>query len=168
MESRGLINFVFRALQFLWALLIMALTGNMIADYYGGSPAVVNYAMFISVFSMLSLFFLIPATIKSEWGLLGFLPFTLDLLNTIFYLTGGIAFAAELHVHSCNNYGYLISNKITQGNSKTCREGQASTAFLWFGFAAFLGSTIITGLGMSGFGSSSSRGVRRGPAMSQV
>jgi len=167
MESRGLINVIFRAFQFLWALLIMSLIGNMLADYSGGSPAIVNYSMFIAVFAMVSLFFLIPATIKSEWGILGFLPFTLDLLNTLFFFTGGIAFAAELHVHSCTNTAYLIGNKITQGSTKTCREAQASTAFLWFGFAAFLGSTVITGLGMTG-GAVRSRGVRRGPAMSQV
>lgn len=38
------INMAMRALQFFFALLVMALVGNMIADAYGGNPSVVNYA----------------------------------------------------------------------------------------------------------------------------
>lgn len=172
MDAKGIVNLVLRLFQFLWALLVMALTGNIIADALGGSSAVINYSIFCSVFAMLTLFFLIPASFKSEWGIISFLPFTLDLLNTIFWFAGAVALAAKLHVHSCNDDDYTSSNYITRNSNdrtKTCREAQASDAFLWFGWAAFLGSTVITGLALGG-GSMSrpSRGVRRGPAMSQV
>jgi hypothetical protein len=63
--------------------------------------------------------------------------------------------------------GYLDSNRITQGSSKRCREAQASTAFLWFGFAAFLVSTVVSGIATRG-GANTRPGIRRGPAMSQV
>merc|ERR1711900_54714 len=64
------------------------------------------------------------------------------------------------------------SNALTNGSnnpSKRCHELQASTAFYWFAFAAFLGSAI---LGFMSGGSSFSRprgGIRKGgPTMSQV
>jgi hypothetical protein len=48
---------------------------------------------------------------------------------------------------------------------KQCREGQAVTAFLWFGFAAFVASAAISGLGLGG---GVSRSSVRGPQMSKV
>lgn len=85
----------------------MALTGNMIASSWSGagsSPNIVNYGMFVSIFAMASLLYLIPAGIKDSLAFHAAIPFTLDLLNVIFYFCGAVAFAAELHVHSCTNY----------------------------------------------------------------
>merc|ERR1711939_913564 len=83
-----------------------------------------------------------------------------------------IVLAAGLGVHSCGNRSYLVSNALTNGSNnppKRCHELQASTAFYWFAFAAFLGSAI---LGFMSGGSSFSRprgGIRKGgPTMSQV
>ncbi|KAK8197958.1 marvel domain-containing protein [Phyllosticta capitalensis] len=172
MASKAL-NIILRGLQFFWTLLIMALVGNMIADAFSGNPSVINYSMFVAVFAMLSLFYLIPATVKDGLGaplaMLG-----LDVANTLFFLCGGIALAAYLGVHSCSNDGYTKSNSITNGapdTAKRCREAQASTAFLWFGFAAFAASAVFSflqrGSGMMGSsGASSVRGPA--PSMSQV
>jgi hypothetical protein len=66
--------------------------------------------------------------------------------------------------------GYTLTNHITNGSpntAKRCREAQASTAFLWFGWAAFVASLIFSILGGSG-GVNLRGGIRRGPAMSQV
>lgn len=54
--------------------------------------------------------------------------------------------------------------------SKRCHEAQANSAFLWFGWASFLATTVMTGMGLSGgsVGGRRSGGIRRGPAMSQV
>jgi len=63
---------------------------------------------------------------------------------------------------------YTTTNHITNGSpntAKRCREAQASTAFLFFGWAAFMASLIFSVL--SGRGNVNMRGVRR-PAMSQV
>lgn len=51
---------------------------------------------------------------------------------------------------------------------KRCREAQASTAFLWFGFVAFAASFFFSFAAGRSAGVNM-RGVRRGgPAMSQV
>ena len=54
---------------------------------------------------------------------------------------------------------------------KRCQEAQAVTAFLWFGFAAFAVSSVLSGLESKGSGSmrGGMGGIRRGgPSMSQV
>ena len=101
--------------------------------------------------------------------------------------------AAELDVHSCSNrvcfpyfahihihildcvwlmisfQGYLDNNKVVGKSSKRCHEAQAVAAFLWFGFATFLGSLIFSALATRGGGGVNLRGIRRGgPAMSQA
>lgn len=65
---------------------------------------------------------------------------------------------------------YTLHNKITNGahdTHKRCREAQASTAFLWFGFAAYAVSTALSAMASRGSGSIS-RGPARRPNMSQV
>ncbi|KAF2726204.1 non-classical export protein Nce102 [Polychaeton citri CBS 116435] len=166
------VNLAMRGLQFLWTLLTMSLIGNVIAEYRRGSPSLINYDMFVAAFSMLTLFYLIPATLKEGWAIHPVLPLVLDLLNTIFTFCAAVAMAAELRVHSCGNDSYVARNKLIRGSSsphKSCREQQASTAFLWFAFAAFLVSTVISGMATGGGANLGARGVRRsGPAMSQV
>ena len=81
----------------------MALVGNMIADAKSGNPSIVNYAMFVSVFGMLSLFYLIAGTISETFAISPFFMIAADALNTLFFLVGGIALAAYLNVHSCGN-----------------------------------------------------------------
>jgi len=164
------INLVMRGFQFFWALLIMALVGNMIATAFSGNASIVNYDMFCAVFAMLSLFYLIPATFNESFAFHPMLMVGLDALNALFFFIGGVATAAELGVHSCSNTGYTTSNHVTNGShdtAKRCREAQASTAFLWFGFAAFVVSAVFSGLSSRG-GGGSVGSFRRGPAMSQV
>ncbi|KAF2840102.1 putative non-classical export protein Nce2 [Patellaria atrata CBS 101060] len=170
MVSQAL-NLGLRGLQFLWTLLIMALVGNMIATSYAGDPSIVNYTMFVSVFAMLSLFYLIPTTLKPDFSFHPALTVALDAINTLLFLCGAIALAAYLGVHSCNNRSYTLTNLVTNGSvdtEKRCREAQASTAFLWFGFAAFAASLFFSIV--SSRGSVNMRGgIRRGgPSMSQV
>ena len=82
----------------------MALTGNMIATASGGNPSIVNYIIFVSVFGMLSLFYLIVATIKEDFAIAPVFMVVADALNVLFFLVGGIALAAYLGVHSCANH----------------------------------------------------------------
>ncbi|KAF2229328.1 putative non-classical export protein Nce102 [Viridothelium virens] len=168
----ALVNTALRVLQFFWTLLIMALIGNIIATSFAGNPSLINYDMFVAVFSMLSLFYLIPASFRDSFVIHPVLMVALDVLNTIFFFCGAVAMAAELRVHSCGDPNYTLNNKITNGSfdrTKRCREAQASTAFLWFGFASFLVSAVLSALqGRSG--GVNVRGVRRPgqPHMSQV
>lgn len=79
----------------------MALIGNMLAMSSG--PSVINYDMFVAVFSMLSLFYLTLVAVKDSFTIHPIFPLVLDILCTIFTLIAGIATAAYLHVHSCSN-----------------------------------------------------------------
>jgi hypothetical protein len=93
----------------------MALVGNMIHDALRGNPSIVNYDMFAAVFSMLSLFYLVPATIKEEFAFHPLIMIVLDFLNTLFFLCGAIAMAGYLGVHSCGNQvSFTHFNKTTK------------------------------------------------------
>ncbi|KAF3940363.1 hypothetical protein ABW19_dt0202412 [Dactylella cylindrospora] len=134
--------------QSLLTILTLALSGALVAQQtIGGSPSQVNFALFASIFSFLSCFYYM-FTVFSEGHpkvLLG-----LDSLNSLFTFAAGTALAAGLGVHSCGNTDYVKSNSITNGNpdqTARCHEAQALTAFLWFLFAAYLGSLAISFLG---------------------
>lgn len=159
-----------RSWEFFCSLIVMALVGNMIATAYAGNSAMVNFDIFVSVFGMLSLLYLLPTTIMGNFNL-PILNIALDALNALFWFCGAVATAAYLGVHSCSNLGYTTTNHITNGSldtQKRCHEAQASTAFLFFGWAAFVASLVFSVL--SGGGNVNMRGgIRRsGPAMSQV
>jgi hypothetical protein len=81
----------------------MALVGNMIAEAFAGNPATVNYSMFVSAFSMFSLFYLVPASFNSDWALHPIIMVVVDALNCVFFFCAAIALAAKLTCHSCNN-----------------------------------------------------------------
>ncbi|KAB8737514.1 hypothetical protein FH972_026473 [Carpinus fangiana] len=172
MGVTNIVNLAMRGLQFFWALLVLALTGNMIAEARSGNPSTVNYAIFCAVFALLSLFYLIPATISEGFAISPILLIALDVLNTLFWFCAAVALSAYLGVHSCGNEDYLRNNEITNGAdnmSKRCHEAQASTAFLWFGFAAFAASAVLSGLSSRGGANLRSGGARRGvPSMSKV
>ena len=80
----------------------MALTGNMIAEAFAGNPSIINYVIFVSVFGMLSLFYLIGAAIMDSFAI-PVAMIALDAINTLLFLVGGIALAGYLGVHSCGN-----------------------------------------------------------------
>ncbi|KAJ6131618.1 hypothetical protein N7523_001324 [Penicillium sp. IBT 18751x] len=162
-----------RVWEFVWTLLIMSLIGNMIAQAFAGNPSSINYTMFVSAFSMFTLFYLFPASWNPDWAIHPIFMIILDALNAIFFFCAAIALAAKLEVHSCTNHEYLIHNEITNGSynmTKRCREAQASTAFLWFGWAGYMASLVISVL-MARSATSAVRGrsgSRRRPNMAQV
>ncbi|MCJ1331240.1 hypothetical protein MMC10_007928 [Thelotrema lepadinum] len=154
----------------------MALVGNMISMSLGGNPSIVNYDMFVAVFSMLTLFYQVAQTHSDSFQVHSILPVAFDGLNTLFFLVGGIAMAGYLKVGSCSNSDYTDNNIVTSGSSnnfKRCQEAQATTAFLWFGFAVYAVSLLFSATGAGG-SSVNLRGgiggIRRGgaPSMSQV
>ena len=169
----------------------MALVGNMIASALGGNPSIVNYCIFLAVLSMLSLIYLFAVEFNEAFMIHPILPLAVDGINTLLFLIGGIALAAELGTHSCGNavsadlswcfhaeqfltpiQGYINTNNVTSGsynNTKRCHEAQASCAFIWFAFASYACSLVFSVLEARGGGSVRSSGIRRGgPSMSQV
>lgn len=81
----------------------MALVGNMIATSFAGNPATVNYAMFVAVFAMLSLFYLIAIAFNESFTGHAIIPLALDGLNVLLWFAAAVALATGLGVHSCNN-----------------------------------------------------------------
>ncbi|KAJ5155384.1 hypothetical protein N7492_008187 [Penicillium capsulatum] len=173
MSLRG-VQLGLRAWEFVWTLLIMALVGDIIADAFAGNPSTVNYAMFTAAFSMLTLFYLVPATFHTEWALHPIIMIVVDVLNCIFFFCAAIALAAKLECHSCSNTSYTHNNEITNGSddpAKRCREAQASVAFLWFGWAGYMASVVVS-IFMSRASTVNLRGraggARPRPSMAQV
>lgn len=82
----------------------MALVGNMIASSFAGNPATVNYSMYVSAFSMFSLFYLVPASWNLDWALHPIIMVVVDVLNCVFFFCAAIALAAKLTCHSCSNH----------------------------------------------------------------
>lgn len=157
-----------RGAEFFFTLLVMALIGNMIAEANGGNPSIINYSMFVAVFSMLSLFYLILINFKESLTFHKWVPAGLDLLNSLFFFCAAVALSAGLGVHSCSNRGYLTRNHITNGSDNRagrCREAQASCAFLWFAWACYMFSLFLN---LTTSGGVNMRGPRKGPVMSQV
>lgn len=158
----------------------------MIATAITGNPAIVNYDMFAAVFALASLLYLLPTAFLENYSS-PIVAIALDALNVLFWFCAAVATSAYLHVHSCSNrvgstglhgcnidfltlilQAYTLSNHITNGSyntEKRCREAQASTAFLWFGWFAFVASLIVSFMAR---GNVNLRGGIRRPAMSQV
>jgi len=91
-----------RSWTFLWTLLSLALIGNVIATAFAGNPSAVNYAIFVSVFSLLVVLYGFAAAFVESLAI----PIALavaDALATIFSFIAGVVLAAKLHVHSCGN-----------------------------------------------------------------
>lgn len=136
-----------RVWEFIFALLTLALVGNMIDDAFAGNPAIVNYTIFVAAFGVFTLFYLTPASFNVDWSGHPAIMILLDALNAVFFLTCGIALAAKLECRDCSNDEYTKSNSVTDGSvdrEKRCREAQASVAFLWFAWAGFTGSMILS------------------------
>lgn len=96
----------------------MALVGNMIAEAFAGNPATVNYSIYTSVFSMFTLFYLIPATFNLDWALHPIIMIIVDALNCVFFFCAAIALAAKLECHSCSNHVSL--NRAVQVVHRMC------------------------------------------------
>lgn len=99
-----------RGLEFLWALLVLAIAAAMIAQADGGSASIVGYSVFVGVVGMLSLFYLIPATINENFAISPWFVLLVDLANVLFWFCGAVALAAELGVHSCSNEVSQLKN----------------------------------------------------------
>lgn len=169
----GFIQLGLRGWTFLWTLLTLALVGNMEATAGGNSSASTNYAMFVAAFAMFSLLYLIPASWNPDWAIHPIIMITVDALNSLFTFTSAVAYAALLGAHNCGNPAYTLTNEITNSSSNTkkrCHEAQASTAFLWFMWAGFTASLVLSVLAgrSTGVNLRGRTGSRRGPSMAQV
>lgn len=72
--------------------------------------------MFVAVFAMLSLIYLIAATISETFAINPLFMVIADALNALLFLIGGIALAAYLDVHSCGNKVNIFLDSPINGN----------------------------------------------------
>lgn len=184
MHPPGIPGYILRLFQFIFGVIVLSLAAALVANQpSGGSPSQINYSVFVGVFSLLSWFYTVIASSFSSEGIGSpVIIIILDSLNSLFYFCGGIAMAVAMRVHSCGNIAYVFTNRITAGSTQRCHEGQALTAFLWFGttklnikinlagFATYLISAILTGVlsSYAGVSMGHKRGGVVGPPMSSV
>jgi len=170
MASRAL-KLGLRGFQIFCAVIVLALTGAIVAATPGPDPAIVNFDLFVAVFAMLSLIYLCLATWNPNFEFHPAIMLLLDGLNVLWFFCGAVATAAILGVRSCSSEDYLKNNQITKGGpnrSNRCRESQASTAFLFFGFFAFVANFVLTFLDSRGRVNLRGAGSTSSPSMTQV
>lgn len=145
------LNIGLRLLALLWTLLITALIGNVIASNVNArtsAASAVNFTMFVAALSWVALLFGIAAAIISSLALpIVLLP--LDFLATLFTFIAAIVLAAKLGAPNCGSIdrddhgsGWIAFG--SHNDEKRCREIQASTAFMWFLWACFMGILFFT------------------------
>lgn len=163
---------ILRAINLIFLVIALGLTGSLAATTRTQSNPQVNFAVFAAAWAILT---------SSIYGTLAFFiqalawPVILaafDILNFIFTFAAATAIAANIKAKSCTNQEYLDDNTINQGSTQRCRKAQASVAFLYFSTFIFIAASIFSFVGLKGglFGgqtrkSSSNVGI---PTMSQV
>ncbi|OWP06137.1 hypothetical protein B2J93_8520 [Marssonina coronariae] len=178
-----------RAGQLLFAVITLALVGNVVDEAFAGNSSSINFALFVSILDFVFVLYGIAA-IFFESLAFGFVGPSIDAVLAIFTFIAGTVLAAKLGVHSCGNQviispsldnraliandvqkSYIRSNPLTNGSNnpgKRCHELQAATAFYWFALPLFVTSAALAFMG-SGSSFKGRGGIRRGgPSMSQV
>jgi hypothetical protein len=168
----GWINGGLRALALLWTLLITALIGNVMANNINAASSAtkaINFTMFVAAWSWVTCLVGLAAVIITALAI-PWILFPLDVLAVLFTFISAIVLSAKLKAVDCGNFGNQPSSWIAFGSNndeKRCREIQASTVFMWFLWATFLGCLFFTIKQSSGLLGGRSFG-RSKPSMSQV
>ncbi|RLV89329.1 Non-classical export protein [Spathaspora sp. JA1] len=163
---------ILRAVNFIFLVVALGLTGSLAATTRSGGNPQVNFAVFAPAFALLtsSIYGVFAYFVNAfAWPVILFL---FDFLNFVFCFAAATAVAAAIRVHSCSNQSYVDSNKVTQGSSGRCRKAQASVAFLYFSTFIFLASGVFSAISLFQgglFGANRPAARRTGiPTMSQV
>lgn len=160
-----------RGWQLFCAVIVTALMGNNIARATSGVHSIVNYSLFVGVWWLFTLLYFLPTSFIERFSI-PVVDIALDGLSVLFGFCAAVALPAYIGAHSCGNYAYTSTNKVTNSSPNTaqnCRQAQATTAFLWFGWAAFVATLVFSFLSGRGSGVNMRGGIRRGgPSMSQV
>lgn len=160
-----------RGWQLFCAVLVTGLMGSNVARANHGVTAIVNYSLFVGIWWLVTLLYFLPTSFIEKFSI-PIVDIAFDALSVLFGFCAAVALPAYLHVHSCSNRAYTISNKVTNSSANTaqnCRHAQASTAFLWFGLLAFIATLALNVISGRGSGANLRGGLRRGgPSMSQV
>ncbi|RMZ73798.1 non-classical export [Pyrenophora seminiperda CCB06] len=160
-----------RAWQLICAVIVTALMGNNIARANAGVHSIINYSLFVGVWWLLTLLYFLPTSLIEKFSI-AIVDVSLDALSVIFGFCAAVALPSYIGAHSCSNPAYTRSNSVLNSSpntEKNCRQAQATTAFLWFGWAAFVATLLFSIMNGRGSGANLRGGIRRGaPSMSQV
>jgi FtsH-binding integral membrane protein len=160
-----------RAWQLICAIIVTAMAGNNIARATNGTHSIVNYTLFVGVWWLFTLLYFLPTSFIEKFSI-PIVDMAMDGLSVLFGFCAAVALPAYLGAHSCSNRNYTIHNGVTNSSpalEQNCRQAQTATAFLWFGWAAFVASLVFSFLNGRGSGANLRGGVRRGgPSMAQV
>ncbi|TGO11444.1 hypothetical protein BTUL_0109g00080 [Botrytis tulipae] len=156
-----IVTLALRVLQMLFAAVVLALSAILIKGYGPGhSWSLISYGSFCGGAAIIIAAIGVAACFVE--ALQGMIMLVLDGVASFFLLAGGIAYAATIKVGSCSDFdGYvnlhnnpfgfslykyprgLTIQKAIDDATGRCRETQASTAFLWFAAACFVGTTAL-------------------------
>ncbi|PQE22296.1 non-classical export protein [Rutstroemia sp. NJR-2017a WRK4] len=162
-----IVTLALRGLQVIFAGVVLALSAILIKDFGPGhSWSLTSYGAFCGGASILIALGGVAACFVDS--LQGIIMFALDGIAAFFLLAGGIAYAATIKVGNCNNLVYLsqhenpfsfsadktfdvsqskLAKAVLDDITTRCRETQASTAFLWFLAACFVGTFVMSLMG---------------------
>lgn len=96
-----------RALEFAFSVILLGLVGAL-ESQAGNNPESVHYSIFTAAFSLLFLFYLIPATWTDSFTFHPIFPIALDALNVIFTFCAAVTLAARTKGDSCSNHVSLF------------------------------------------------------------
>jgi hypothetical protein len=117
------------------SLCVFGLTIGLVGSQpSGGSPAEVNFTVFVVIFSYLSLI-LYTALLFIPKGVF----WILAGLSVVFYFSASISMTVALQPGgNCNDRHYISNNDLISGVKGRCRTAQADVAFLWFCSSIFI------------------------------
>jgi hypothetical protein len=170
-----IIRNILRIVQILWALLLTALLGNVVATNIsaaGTATAAVNFGLFATVVGWLAALYGIGSHFIESLAM-PMLALGLDGAATLFTTIAGIVLAAKLKATNCASkldpkdlgddwIGFGSAN-----DEKRCREIQAGTVFMWFLAVTLAVSLFFTLTGWRRGGGSTRASSVGGPSMSQ-
>jgi len=123
---------ILRGTLFVWLVIALGLTGNLIATQ-NFTVSQVNFGLFAAVFGLVfGVFYGLGAAFVEALAFPIVLA-TLDFLNMVFLFSGATALAVA--VRHCSNNPF---NSVFQGSNGRCTRGRASVAFLYLGFFTIL------------------------------
>lgn len=147
-----------RAVNFVFLIIILGLTGNLIATQ-DSTHSRVNIAIFASAFGIVfdSIYGVAANFISAlAWPIL---LVTFDFLNWVFTFSAGTAMAVGIRGGSCTQ-SFSDKNAIAEGSKDRCRKSQAVTVFLYFSFAIFFAKfflSLVNAITGGAFGNGGSR-----------
>ncbi|TVY41928.1 hypothetical protein LSUB1_G000798 [Lachnellula subtilissima] len=152
-----IVTLAVRVLQLVFAIIVLALSIVLIKNFgpvYEGAkegkvPSLIDYGAFCGGASIVIAIVGVVAAFFE--ALQGVIVLALDALASFFLLAGGLLEIAQISADEMKNYGIdptkhqdKYAKAVLADDTYRCQILQAETAFVWFLFACFLGTTALS------------------------